>query len=197
MGAQDINHKTVGGTLIFSDYLIEKGYGSPSQVEPWKTALKKVFGAVDGDEYESVDWSAVDLDEYFERFTRLTGATYKTESRVAYQRRVRNAIDAHLQFIETGRAPAPRARQRAAKESPKAPVVPINEKQQQQVSGSSQPDMVTFPYPLDDGRMVSIVVPPRLKPSDVNRITAFIRTLQDDSPERKQISPPQDGQQAA
>ena len=42
-------------------------------------------------------------------------------------------------------------------------------------------------YPLGDGRFVKLELPPRMKGDDVNRVCAFIRTLQDDSPEAKQL----------
>ncbi len=45
--------------------------------------------------------------------------------------------------------------------------------------------------------MASLVLPSRLKADDVVRITTFIRTSQDDSPERKQLPPHGESEQAA
>ncbi len=189
---ETINSRTIGGTLIFCDWMVDKGYGSTSQVGPWKIALNKVFSAVEGESFESLDWSALDLDEYLERFQRLAGANYKSESIVAYGRRVRNALGAHQHYLETGRAPVSkpvvRREKPASKPETSASVTPIDAKKQHALANPAE--MVTFPYPLDDGRMISMTIPPRLKASDVDRITAFIRTLQDNSPERKQLPRP-------
>jgi hypothetical protein len=187
---QDIASKTVGGTLAFLDWMADKGYATPAQTDPWKTAINKVLVTVEGDGYESLDWSMLDLDEEITRFQKLAGSAYKAESIVAYGRRMRNAFEAHAHYLETGRPPASRPaakRQKAAEKAAgvKAPVVPIGKNQAQ----VEHQEMVTFPYPLGDGRMISMTLPPRLKADDVNRITTFIRTLQDDSPERKQLPP--------
>lgn len=197
MQVPDINTKSVAGTLLFCDWLIDKGYGTPSQVNPWKIALKQVFETVEGEDYESFTWDNVDLDEYLERFQRIAGAKYKTESIVAYGRRVRNAFDAHQHYLETGRPPASKPvvrRKKADKPVEPASVTPIDTKRQTVMEPS--PEMVTFPYPLDDGRMVSLTIPPRLKSSDVDRLCAFIRTLQDNNPECKQLPPGEQAQVA-
>jgi hypothetical protein len=180
--------RTVGGTLAFLDWMADKGYATPAQTDPWRTAISKVLVTVEGDGYESLDWSTLDLDEEITRFQKLAGSGYKAESIVAYKRRMRNAFDAHAHYLDTGRPPVSRPgakRQKTAeKESgTKAPVLPIGKKQVQ----TEQSGMVTLQYPLGDGRMISMTLPPRLKADDVNRITTFIRTLQDDSPERKQL----------
>jgi hypothetical protein len=191
MSERDMNSRTIGGTLALCVWMIDKGYGTSSQVEPWMTAIRKVFGTIEGDDYESLDWSALDLDDYLGRFQRIAGADYKAESIVAYGRRVRNAFDAHQHYLDTGRAPtskpAPKRQKPGAEKQPDkaAAVVQLPQKQ---LSGQDS-GMVTFPYPLNDGRMISITIPPRLQADDVNRVTAFIRTLQDDGPERRQLPP--------
>ena len=198
---QDINSRTVGGTQVFCDWMIDKGYGTPAQVNPWKIAIKKVFETVEGEDYELFSWADVDLDEYLERFRRIAGANYKAESVVAYGRRVRNAFDAHRHYLETGRPPASKPvvrRQKTEKPAVETPseggsVTPIDAKR---VDPVAAPGMVTFPFPLDDGRMVSLTIPPRLSPEDVERLCMFIRTLQDNRPERKQLLAGQQDQAA-
>jgi hypothetical protein len=199
---QDINSKTVGGTVAFCDWMMRGGYGTASQVNPWKIAIKKVFETVEGEDYESFNWADVDLDEYLDRFQRIAGVNYKAESVIAYGRRVRNAFEAHRHYLDTGRAPAskPAAKRKKVEkpdETDSGSVTQIDAKRQQQehVSGASA-DMVTFPYPLDGGKMASLTIPPRLKPSDVDRLCAFIRTLQDDQPARKQLLAGQQDQAA-
>lgn len=192
-----INTKTIGGTNVFLEWMVSKGYGTEAQVNPWRGALKQVFSTVEGTEdYESFDWSNIDLDDYLERFQRIAGQNYKTESIAAYGRRVRNALDAHMHYLETGRAPASKPREpRRKKEQSAAPaggkgngggtVTPIAAA----TSTPTPPDMVSFPYPLSDGRMATLILPPRLKSDDVSRITTFIRTLEVEAAERLQLPP--------
>jgi hypothetical protein len=108
-----IQSRTPGGALVYCDYLLDKGYATASQVNPWKTAIQKVFETVEGQDWISVDLTAVDLDEYIARFRTLAGAQYKAESITAYARRIHNALDAHEHYVETGRPPS--FRQRAVK----------------------------------------------------------------------------------
>lgn len=192
----DIRATTIDGTFTFFDWMVSKGYGTDSQVNPWRIAIKQVFSTVEGSEdYGSFNWAETDLDDYLERFQRIAGANYKTESIVAYGRRVRNGLDAHRYYLETGRAPAstPRA-PRKKREQPAAAassgggngsnVTPITAAAS---AGGAQPGMVTFPYPLDSGQVATFILPPRLTPGDVTRIRTFIGTLVDETPEQRQL----------
>jgi GH24 family phage-related lysozyme (muramidase) len=192
-----LQSRTPGGAIAFSEYLAGKGYATTAQVNPWRTAIQKVFETVEGEGWEQLDLASIDLDEYLRRFQTLAGAQYKAESITAYGRRIKNAIEAHEHYLSTGKPPTFRAGPRKAKADEaaslsKAPVVNLESKATPKaappaVPGTPSDGMVDFPYPLGDGRMVTLRLPPRLKSDDVNRITAFIRTLQDDSAEPRQI----------
>jgi hypothetical protein len=192
----NINSTTVGGTFEFFKWMVRGGYGTEAQVTPWRVAMKMVFSTVEGTEdYEPFDWSTVDLDEYMDRFQKLAGAKYKSESIVAYGRRVRNGIDAHKHYLETGRAPTSKpATSRKKKDTQPAAasggngnsdnVTPITAAAS---AGGNQPGMVSFPYPLSDGNMATLVLPRRLAAEDVTRLTTFIRTLEEEN--RRQLPP--------
>lgn len=186
-----LNSKTPAGALAYCDYLISKGYATAAQVNPWRTAIQKVFETVDPDDWESLDLTSIDLDEYTARFRTLAGAAYKAESVTAYARRVRNALDAQDHFISTGRPPSFRQRGSKPKAEADSAVVKMEPKQTAPAASASTVSpaagMTDFPYPLGDGRMVTLRLPSRIKGDDVNRLCAFIRTLQDDTPEPRQI----------
>jgi hypothetical protein len=188
--SNDINSRTIGGTMTYLDWVVEKGYGTPAQITPWKGALKQVFDTVEGEDYASFDWTEVDLNDYLDRFQRIAGGNYKTESIAAYGRRVHNALESHKHYLETGRAPAskPRAPRRKAEPSVAATngnnVTPISAASS---AGSTQPGMVTFPYPLDDGQLATLILPRRLSSGDATRMATLIRTLVDETPERRQL----------
>jgi hypothetical protein len=151
-----------------------------------------VFETVEGENWDQLDLTTVDIDEYASRFQTLAGAQYKAESITAYKRRVLNALQAHEHYRTTGRPPTFRQGGKRAKEDEPKPrganVVAMSSKPSAPADTPAQPaGMMTFPFPLGDGRVASLIVPPRMKSDDVNRLAAFLRTLQDDSPDRRQI----------
>ena len=187
--ASDLNDRTPASVLAYCDYLINKGYATPAQVTPWKTAIQKLFETVEPEGWESIDLGSADLEEYGARFQTLAGAQYKAESITAYKRRVQNAVEAHEHYLSTGRPPT--FRQGAKRSKPEehdasAKVVSMEPKASGAVpDAASAGEMMTFPFPLGDGRIASLTLPPRMKPDDVNRLSAFLRTLQDDSTQRQ------------
>jgi hypothetical protein len=198
----ELNDRTPAGVLAFCDYLMNKGYATAAQINPWKTAIQKMFETVEGDGWESLDLDSIDLDEYGSRFQTLAGAAYKAESITAYKRRVYNAIQAHEHYRSTGRPPTFRQGAKRSKPEEKdtpAKVVSMEPKANAGSPAATAPTggMMTFPFPLGDGRIASLTVPPRMKPDDVNRLAAFLRTLQDDSEQRQIPRRTGEDQQAA
>ena len=120
----------MSGLLAFCDWLTDKNYATTAQVNPWKIAARKVFETVEGEQYEVLDLSSIDLDEYMDRFQRAAGAQYKAESITAYKRRIVNALDAHRHYLSTGRPPTFRAgpRRTKAEGEAKASVVKLDSK---------------------------------------------------------------------
>jgi hypothetical protein len=199
----DLNSRTPAGTIEYCDYLAGKGYATSSQVNPWKIAVRKVFEAVEGEAWESLDLTTIDLDDYLSRFQRLAGAQYKAESVTAYKRRIRNAVDAHEQYLETGKPwtfrPGKRSKSAEDKDSASASVTKLEPKAgittQPAYDSSVTDGLVPYPFVLGDGRMVTLNLPPRMTSDDVNRLSGFLRTLQDDLAEQRQI-PKETGRQA-
>jgi hypothetical protein len=185
---------TVAGVLAHCEYLVAKGYAPASQINNWKGALRTVFEIVDGDDWEAVDVASTDLDEYMRRFQTLalSGQKYKAESIRAYRQRARRAIDAYLFFLENGKPinfDPPAKRPKATDATPAAPVVKLEPKPEpdQPAMNSSQDGMIDFPFPLKNGRMATLRLPSRLTSDDVNRLSGFLRTLQDDTTEQRQL----------
>jgi hypothetical protein len=186
--------KTVADVIGHCEYLVAKGYAPASQVNNWKGALRTVFEVVDGDDYESVEITALDLDEYLARFQTLaiSSQKYKAESVTAYKRRVRKAIEAFTFFLENDKpmsfAPAPKRAKPASEDKPAAPVMKLEPKPTEPPAmSSSQDGMIDFPFPLKNGRMATLRLPSRLTSDDVNRLSGFLRALQDDTTEQRQL----------
>jgi hypothetical protein len=187
----DITENTIDGLLAFCDWLADKGYAPTSQIEPWKTAAKKVFQTVEGEDYGSLSLDSLDLDDYINRFRVLAASQYKHESIRTYGARLRNAVEAHAYFREHGRPPTFRqagkrtngdgnsaqkpaqAKAKPAKPaSPSAPTTP-------------GPEFFDLEYPLESGRMALLRLPKRMSKVDVDRLSTVLRTLQ--SEEQRQI----------
>jgi hypothetical protein len=187
MSDGDLNSTKVSGLLAFCDWLTGKNYATSAQVNPWKIAVRKVFGTVEGEGYENLDLASVDLDEYMNRFQIAAGAQYKAESITAYKRRIVNALEAHRHYLDSGRPPTFRAGPRRAKAEEK--VVKLDSKSTPaQDPAPASPGLHALTWPLSDGRLVKLELPHRLKADDVTRLCAVIRSLQDDSPEPRQIA---------
>ena len=186
----DLNSTNVSGLLAFCDWLTDKSYATTAQVNPWKIAVRKVFETLEGEDYEALDLATVDLDEYIARFQVAAGAQYKAESITAYKRRIVNALEAHRTYLSTGRPPTfrqgPRRNKTEGKD--KGSVVKLDT-ESSSAAGPTPPNsgLHSFTWPLSDGRVVTLELPPRLKADDVNRLCTLVRSLQTDSPEPKQI----------
>jgi hypothetical protein len=186
----DMESRTVEGLMAHCDWLKEKHYLGDSAVEGWKTAIKKVFEAVEGETFAQFDLSNLDLDEYLDRFQRAAGSAYKSETVAVYGRRIRNAIEAQLYYIEHRKPPAFRGGARTAengegktkaKARPKATLADAPNSQRIPAG-----ELIEFPFPLRTGQMARLHLPPQgLHPKDADRMSAFLRTLQYE--EQKQL----------
>lgn len=193
----NLNEKKVGGLLAYCEYLAGKGYATKAQVDPWRTAIQKVFSTVEGEGFESLDLTGVDIPEYLDRFQKLAGAEYKAESITAYRRRIERAVNAHDHYIATGRPPSFRQRQTksemkgsAATSGPEGggSIVRLESKAAApEGAKASAAGMMEFPFPLKGGRVAKLHLPLRLASEDVDRLSAFLRTLQDQHVEHKQL----------
>jgi hypothetical protein len=195
----ELNSRTPGGTLTYCDYLTDKGYATSAQVNPWRTAVQKVFETVEGESWESLDLTSIDLDDYLSRFQTLAGAQYKAESITAYKRRIRNAVDAHEHYIETGRPPTFRQGARKAKAEGKPTAQAETVVEATPNAGPSDDGLIDYPFVLKNGRRAILRLPARITSDDANRLSALLRMLQEDQPEQRQIpeTTGEDAQKAA
>lgn len=190
-----IGTKTPAGLFEFCDAMISQGYVTAGAADPWKTATKKVLGAVYGEEeFEKLDLSTLDLDDAVARFRTKTLGSYKEDSITAYGRRMKNAVEAYLAYVDHGKTPeARKARPAAAPkakatEKPKSAVKPAG--QQQAVlaeplsPAAPQGQLIAFPFPLKSGEMAELRLPRELQPEDADRLTAFVNVLRNEPQKR-------------
>lgn len=172
-----IQSKTTTGLFEFCDYMVDKGYATAGAMEPWKTATKKILSAVDPGGYEQMDLSNIDLEDIQRRFETLTLTDYKHESQVTYGKRLSNAVNAYMEFLETGKPPQLRkARQTSPKAEPKNNVRSIaTPKSASDTRADSS--LVKFPFPMADGTLAELNLPTRISKQDAERLATFVRTL--------------------
>lgn len=195
--AAGINEQTVGGLLAYCDWLREKNYQSPGAVDAWKTAIKKVFGAVEGDAYEALSLDGLDLNEYVERFRIAAGQQYKSETVTVYGRRIKYAMDAHSEYNATGKqailSRPSRAPKKPTSEAPKGdgsdePIAPVRKVADLPL----QPEFFEFNYPLSPGRVVRMELPYAMSRREIDRLCTVLQTLE----EQPQLLPGTEAQAA-
>ena len=183
-----IGSGTAQGLIEFLDNLVEKGRAAKGSVTPLKTATRQVFSTVDGeDAWESINIKNVDVDDYIARFKNLTLGQYTDSSYKTYQSRLNKAKDWYTTFlVNPGWTPTSqpkRSRQNGSeKKEPKG--VDTSESVEQvkkSVEGSvptvSSQDLISYPFPLQNGKIVNLYLPVDLKLIDAKRIARFVESL--------------------
>ncbi len=173
--------------MEFLDFMVAKGYGTSSSIDPWKSASKQVFSTVEGEGFESFDVRSFDVDEYLTRFENMSIGKYSAESLRAYRGRFRKAVDAYRSYLAdpNWRPPPPRRSTRSAPEGSEA-------KGQGKKRGSAKgsdlvaaappasplsDSLIAYPFPLKSGQMARLHLPTQLDREDAERLTHFIRAL--------------------
>jgi hypothetical protein len=177
---------TVAGLMAFSDYLIDKGIGTPSAVTPLKSAARQVFETVEGtDDIEGIDVRSLDIDDYLDRFQvkAISSGRYKPESIAAYRKRFTRLVEYYLNYLTSGAVPklgvrstaTARRRQSADDRRAVASAEPIVAAPHE--AAADGPGMISYPFPLESGGLANLRLPVRLSRTDAERLSAFIRTL--------------------
>ncbi len=185
MGA-DMHSRTVAGLMVYCDYLKEKGYQGASATDSWKSATKMVFETVEPEAWETMSLEGIDLADTMRRFQVLAGSKLRAETVSVYERRIRRAMEAQAFYLENGKPPTfkrgnarPKADDAEASKGSKAkPEQQQTEPTTTTAAPAQGADLMVFPFPLRDGRVVRLHLPPSgLTKSDAERLGAFIRTL--------------------
>ena len=185
MATTDLGSGTAQACLDFQDFMIRKGYGTTGSIQPWKSAAKQVFTAVEGEDFAQLDIRTLDIDEYLTRFENRSMGKYSADSLAAYRSRFRKAVESYRSYLaDPNWKPKQRASPRRANgdsgDAKKAR--PSREAVRETTSehGSyppTQASMITYPFPLKSGQMAQLQLPTQLDKDDVERMTHFLRAL--------------------
>lgn len=210
--SSDVNFSptaTGAGLVAFLDDAIQKGYLKTATGQAMKTAVKEVLSATEGaDGWETVDLTSLDQTDVLRRFETLRAMKFSSGSLATYKGRFSRAAAMFEEFRTSPTTWRPSVKQRSrtkgADGSPAAP--PSSAEAGAAVPGAtpSPPTrhpghgsaIITYPFPLRQGVLASVELPPDLTRREARRLAAFIESLaiEDDAgpSDKAAIGPPDD-----
>lgn len=179
-----MNTATTGNDLIEHwNYAADKGLMNRNSAYSYRSACSKVLSVIDG--WESVDITAIDVDETITRFKNLQARNYKPKSLEVYAARFRKAVDSYLKFVSDPGSWKPKSRQvsnsnHEGTASSKSPATQNNTEVSASQAVSVNRGLIDYPFPLRDGITVRLQLPRDITISEVKRLQAFMSTLATD-----------------
>lgn len=189
---------TGAGLVAFLDFAMQKGYVKVATGQALKTAVKEVLSATEGEGWESVDLSGLDVHDVLRRFETLRAMKYSSGSLATYKGRFQRSLSMFSEFRESPAAwrPTVKQRTRSTPTSDKAVGTPAPvgkarpDRHASPASSSSESStthratIITYPFPIRDGVLASIELPADLTGREARRLAAFIESVAiDESPD--------------
>src|SRR5437879_4202036 len=155
------------------NYAVEKGLMNANTAGALRAACTQVLGVLDGWEFSDV--RRLDVDDLCRRFQNKRNKDFKPESLETYKRRFALAVREFLKYADdpgSWRAPG---RERPVKRERRG------EANGGGLEGAAGPltlnELLTYPFPLREGRIAQLRLPADLKMAEVRRLTAYLKTL--------------------
>jgi hypothetical protein len=192
--ATKLHTATAQGAIEYLDSLVAKNRAPASVVSPLKTALSKVLQRTEGENWGRTDLIELDVGDIMMRFKQLTLTEYSDGSYRTYEMRLKKAIGWYLKFLQTpGWAPEstrssstrnkPNDRLEGSSPTPKGAIESHSLESQDFPDEYSvslpaiRDDAVTYPFPLESGKMASLDIPRDITATDVARLHIFLEAL--------------------
>jgi hypothetical protein len=183
-----IGSGTAAGAVQYLDFLSNRGHLTTGSVKALKTGFTKVIKTLGGNEWESIDVRSIDIDEYMIRFANMTHGQYNAASLTDYKSRVKKVLSWYAHFLSTpGWVPDVKSRMRNSKASKDSATVtqtlpltseaPLSTTSNLVIPSTTLSKLVAFPFPLSDGTLANLYLPPSINASDAKRMARFIETL--------------------
>lgn len=173
---------TGAGLVRFLDFAIEKGYLKTSTGQSMKTASREVLSAAEGESWEKLDLAEIDVDDVARRFETLRAMKFSPSSLRTYRSRFQKSLEMFREFTVDPAGWRPAATQRTrVKRSAEGPASEVTRNPEsvaaQAAAASPSVGVITYPFPLRDGVLVSLQLPPDLSKREAGRLAAFIDSL--------------------
>lgn len=179
--------KTSAKSLLdFLDRAAEKGWLNKNTATGYRAACQRIL-EIEND-WEEIDVSALDVDDFLQRFVTLKGTDYTPGSLQTYKSRFRTALETFLDWAEDPSAWKPPTTARRRQADAQLP----NTKQSHDAPASATRDpskaprgadgMISYPFPLRNDVDVELVLPRDLTPEEAKRLVAFVNALAIEEP---------------
>jgi hypothetical protein len=187
---------TGAGLVAFLDFAIQKGYLKTATGQAMKTAVKEVLSATEGAEgWETVDLTSLDEDDVLRRFETLRAMKFSAGSLSTYKGRYSRAASMFEEFRASPATWRPSVKQRSRTKGNGAPSTAAPGAPKTDGAAPSTPApapapgpapaphpglgsaIITYPFPLRQGVLASLELPPDLTRREAQRLVAFIESL--------------------
>ncbi len=156
------------------DWAAKKGLMNLNTARSLRAACAQVLAVLDN--WESIDIRDLNVDDTLARFVNLRKKDFKPQSLETYKQRFRYAVTQYLAYLENPAGWRPRFRERTAAERK-----PSREAVMPQASTDTPSDrggtIITYPFPLREGLIVRLSLPPDLTLAEVQRLTSYMTIL--------------------
>lgn len=194
---------SLAGLVDYLQDLVDKRFMSVGQITPLKTAVTKVFMAVDGDNWGMRAVYDVDVEDYMYRFAQKMGSHYSEQSLSSYKSRLLKALTWYKKFLDnrdwvpTSQISVARwvAERTHASTSPSRFVAGYVSPQSHPAAGGwinaianssnlSETNFIEYPFPLRSGQIAKLKLPSDLTKSEAKRIALFVDSIALDDDQR-------------
>lgn len=209
-------HQATGAALMkFLDWAIEKGYLKASTGQGIKTSVKDVLTHTEGAEtWQQVDLRSLDVEDTLSRYEVKRATNFSTGSLNTYKTRFRRAVGMFADFrddpsnwkppytsrpttrsnaAETGTSESAVSRKKVAIYT--EPAESNFDQAAMSVGlpsgGGKASPLITYPFPLRDGVVISVNLPPDLTGTEAARLSRFIESLSIDDTDSQRTTVPE------
>lgn len=170
----NINSETVGGMMQYLDQLQRQYRSESSKIVPLRSAVRRVFRSIYDRNWEDVSVKKIDLDDIMSRFRKTPDNDFGPATLAAYQSRITRALNWYTHYLgDNDWAPFDDS---SADSGTLMRLLGSYNVLTSKPQGNNE-ELVSYPFPLSDGRMVTLQLPKSLSRNDAERLKTFISSL--------------------
>ena len=164
----------------FWSWASEKGLMNENTAKSYAAPVRQIISVSEG--WETMDVSTADADDLVRRFKNVRGKDFKPDSLNAYSRRFKQALDLFLKYVRDPASWKFKGYTNIGRKAKTEKAEKQRDSSENTVEGhvssvGCSTPMVDYPFPLRDNCIVRLRLPADLKIADVERLTAFMKTL--------------------
>jgi hypothetical protein len=163
---------TVNAMIRFLGTAARKGWMNQTTARSYASSTQQVLRAAYGDEnFGDLKVRDLNVAAILNTFTAERAADYAPGSLASYETRFRRAVELYLQFLDNPDSfEQPLASRRRTWRLTGDPAGYVN-------NDRPDDDSIEYVFPLHDGRDAYLRLPRYLAPADVDRLTAFLKSI--------------------